>query len=89
MVIAKSKVTRQGQISVPAEVRRDLGIQTGSELIWERQDNGDYVVRLKRATLDDLHRLLGPSAIRLTDEELREARRGFAASRIERSMKGR
>jgi hypothetical protein len=38
MLIAKSKVTRQGPISVPVEVRRDLGIRTGSELIWERQE---------------------------------------------------
>jgi AbrB family looped-hinge helix DNA binding protein len=38
MLIAKAKVTRQGPISVPVEVRRDLGIRTGSELIWERQE---------------------------------------------------
>ena len=84
MLVAKSKVTRQGQISVPVEVRRDLGIRTGSELIWDRQENGDYLVRLKRFNLEDLHKLLGPSKVRLSDRELREARRAFLASRSER-----
>jgi AbrB family looped-hinge helix DNA binding protein len=34
MPIAKSKVTAQGQISVPAEVRKKLGIGPGSTLEW-------------------------------------------------------
>ena len=89
MVIVKSKVTRQGQISVPAEIRRDLGIQAGSELIWERQENGDYLVRLNKATLSDLHELLGLPAVNLTDDELREARQAFVASRMKRLDPGR
>jgi len=31
----QSKVTAQGQISVPAEVRRQLGVGPGSVLVWE------------------------------------------------------
>jgi AbrB family looped-hinge helix DNA binding protein len=85
MLIAKSKVTRQGQISVPAEVRRELGIRAGSELIWDRQENGEYIVRPTRATLADLHELLGPPKVRLTDKELRDARKDFAARRADRS----
>ena len=87
MLVAKSKVTRQGQISVPAEVRRDLGIQAGSELVWERQENGDYIVRLKRVTLADLHELLGPPKVRLTDVELSAARAEYADRRAKRSTK--
>ena len=33
-VIAHSKVTAQGQISVPAELRKELGIGPGSVLEW-------------------------------------------------------
>lgn len=88
MLLAVSKVTRQGQISVPADVRRDMGIRPGSELVWDRQDNGDYVVRLKRFTLDDLHKLVGPPAVRLTDRELKDARQAFRDSRIKRSAAG-
>ena len=42
MAIAQSKVTAQGQISVPAEVRRKLGIGAGSILEWDEQ--GDHVI---------------------------------------------
>jgi len=88
MLIAMSKVTKQGQISVPAAVRRDLGIRSGTELIWDRQDNGDYLVRTKRLTLDDLHELIGTPSVHLTDEDLREARRAFLTSRMERLDSG-
>jgi AbrB family looped-hinge helix DNA binding protein len=84
MVVATSKVTNQGQISVPAEVRKDLGIRAGTELIWDRNENGDYTVRPKRFTLADLHRMVGPSTVRLTDQELHKARQEFLASRMRR-----
>jgi AbrB family looped-hinge helix DNA binding protein len=42
MALALSKVTAQGQISVPMEVRRKPGIGPGSALGWEEQ--GDAVV---------------------------------------------
>jgi AbrB family looped-hinge helix DNA binding protein len=84
MLVATSKVTNQGQISVPAEVRKDLGIRAGTELIWDRNEDGDYTVRPKRFTLADLHRMVGPSTVRLTDQELKKARQEFLASRMKR-----
>jgi antitoxin PrlF len=44
MAIARSKVTAQGQISVPAEVRRKLGVGPGSVLEWDEQ-GAEIVVR--------------------------------------------
>jgi AbrB family looped-hinge helix DNA binding protein len=85
MLIATSKVTNQGQISVPVEVRRDLGIRPGTELIWDRKENGEYVVRPKRLTLAELHQLVGTLTIRLSDKELQEARREFLGARMKRS----
>ena len=58
MAIAHSKVTSQGQISVPAEVRRRLGVGPGSTLIWD--EDGDRIV-VRRAGLvssQDIHRAL-------------------------------
>lgn len=90
MLVATSKVTSQGQISVPSEVRRDLGIRPGTELIWDRRENGEYVVRPKRLTLAELHKLVGKPTVHLSDEELRQARHEFLASRMKRldSRKG-
>ena len=42
MAIAQSKITAQGQISVPAEVRKKLGVGPGSVLEWH--DSNDQVV---------------------------------------------
>ena len=63
---------------------KDLGIRAGTELIWDRNENGDYTIRPKRLTLADLHRIVGPSTVRLTDQEIQNARREFLASRTKR-----
>ncbi len=44
MTLAQSKVTAQGQISVPAEVRRRLGLGPGSVLEWV-EDSGQVLIR--------------------------------------------
>lgn len=58
MSLPQSKVTAQGQISVPAEVRRKLGIGPGSVLEWDQ--NGEEVVVRKagRFSSEDIHRAL-------------------------------
>ena len=58
MALAHSKLTAQGQISVPAKVRHKLGVGPGSVLEWD--DEGDRVVVRKagRVTSDDIHRFL-------------------------------
>ena len=56
----QSKVTAQGQISVPAAVRRKLGIGPGSILEWAEEGNDVVVRRLARFTSLDIHRALFP-----------------------------
>ena len=58
MSLPQSKVTAQGQISVPAEIRRKLGIGPGSILEWE--ENGESVVVRKagRYSSLDIHQAL-------------------------------
>jgi AbrB family looped-hinge helix DNA binding protein len=60
MIIAKSKLTAQGQISVPAEVRQRLGIGPGSVLEWDEQDDQVVVRRAGRYTSEEVHRALFP-----------------------------
>jgi antitoxin PrlF len=60
MPLAHSKLTAQGQISVPAKVRQKLGIGPGSVLEWD--DDGDQIVvrRAGRYTSKDIHQALFP-----------------------------
>jgi antitoxin PrlF len=60
MVLAQSKVTAQGQISVPAEVRKKLGVGPGSVLEWDEQDDQVIVRRAGRYTSQDVHNALFP-----------------------------
>ena len=60
MAIAQSKVTAQGQISVPAEVRKKLGIGPGSVLEWHEHDGGVVVRRAGRFSSSDIHQTLFP-----------------------------
>ena len=60
MALAHSKVTAQGQISVPIEVRRKLGIGPGSILEWDEDGDRIVVRRSGRFTSQDIHRALFP-----------------------------
>jgi AbrB family looped-hinge helix DNA binding protein len=61
MAIARSKVTAQGQISVPAEVRKKLGIGPGSLLEWDEQENNIVVRRAGKYSSADIHGAIFPS----------------------------
>jgi AbrB family looped-hinge helix DNA binding protein len=61
MTIAKSKLTAQGQISVPAEVRQRLGVGPGSVLEWDEQDDQVVVRRAGRYTSEEVHSALFPA----------------------------
>jgi len=58
VVIALSKLTAQGQISVPAQVRRKLGIGPGSVLEWSERGDEIVVRRAGRFSSADIHAAL-------------------------------
>ncbi|OGA68814.1 MAG: hypothetical protein A3G83_15555 [Betaproteobacteria bacterium RIFCSPLOWO2_12_FULL_68_20] len=83
MAIAHSKVTAQGQISVPAAVRRKLGLGPGSVLEWNEEGEKVVVRRVARYSSEDIHRKLfpkGPPKPR-TLEELKEGIRRYMRKR--------
>ena len=67
MLQAQTKLTSQGQVSVPAAVRRLLGLMPGSSLQWQEL-NGQVVVQ--RATQHDTaaahHALFGREPVAST-----------------------
>ena len=84
MAIAQSKVTAQGQISVPAEVRKKLGVGPGSVLEWEEQGEQVVVRRAARYTSQDIHHALFPamkSSPRKRPVEVKEAIRKYIRKR--------
>jgi antitoxin PrlF len=77
MALAHSKLTAQGQISVPAEVRRRLGVGPGSILEWAEDGEQVVVRRAGRVNSEDVHRAVFPegSPSRRTVADLKEGLR--------------
>lgn len=77
MALAVSKLSAQGQISVPAEVRKLLGVGPGEMIEWE-VDGEQVVVRRKaQYSFEDMHQALhpdGPPRPAKTLDELNEAK---------------
>lgn len=82
MIIAQSKLTAQGQISVPAEIRKRLGVGPGSTLEWDEQGDQVVVRRAGRYTWEDVRRTLFPGkAPRKPPADVKEAIRAYIRKR--------
>jgi antitoxin PrlF len=82
MVLAHSKLTAQGQVSVPAKVRQRLGVGPGSVLEWD--EDGDRVIVRKagRYSSEDIHRaLFSKTPKRRTVEEMKNGIRRYIKKR--------
>jgi antitoxin PrlF len=62
MPLAHSKLTAQSQISVPAEIRKKLGVGPGSVLEWDAKNDEVIVRKAGRHTLEDVHDALFPQS---------------------------
>jgi len=83
MTLPRSKLTSQGQISIPAEIRRKLGLDAGSVVEWDEQDGRISLRRAGRFTSEDVHRALFPQppAKSITVAEMDNGIRGHVRSR--------
>jgi AbrB family looped-hinge helix DNA binding protein len=86
MPIAQSKLTAQGQISVPVDVRRKLGIGPGSILDWEEDSGKIYVRRAGRFNSEEIHRAVFGAQVpeSRTLEELKESIATYVRKRYAR-----
>lgn len=76
-------VTERGQVSIPAELRRELDLTAGRRLLWERVSDGELrVVLLPEAEAEGAQTMRGFARRRLdrqprrTAEWMRELRAG-------------
>jgi AbrB family looped-hinge helix DNA binding protein len=87
MALAQSKVNAQGQISVPVEVRRKLGIGPGSVLAWDEEGDAVVVRKAGRYTSEDIHRAIfaqrrpAPKKVEAFDKGVRRYRKKKHARR--------
>jgi antitoxin PrlF len=60
VVLARSRITSQGQISVPAEVRKKLGVGPGSLLQWDEEEGKVVIRRVGKFSCQDMQTALFP-----------------------------
>jgi AbrB family looped-hinge helix DNA binding protein len=86
MAVARSRITAQGQVSVPAEIRRKLGVGPGSVLEWDERAGQVVVRRIGRYSSSEIHRALFPVGPppRRSLAELKEGIRQYARDRYAR-----
>lgn len=60
MALATSKLTAQGQTSVPAKIRRKLGLAPGSVIEWEEDGERVVVRRAGAYSSEEIHEALFP-----------------------------
>ncbi len=86
MAIGFSRVTSRGQISIPKEIRRRLGLGPGSLLEWEEDGERIVIRRSGRYTSEDVHRALfekdpEPRTLEQLKEGVRQYVKGRGACR--------
>ena len=86
MARIRSRITAQGQVSVPAEVRRKLGVGPGSVLEWEEQTGQIIVRRSGDYSSQDVHNAMfrGRPPTARTLDELKDGVRRHARKRFAR-----
>ncbi len=72
--MATAIVTTKGQVTIPVEVRNDLGIKTGDRIEFKRNaETGNYELRRKVGSFADLRGMFKHAGPPATNEEWDQA----------------
>ena len=77
-----STITAKGQITIPAEVRRALGVDVGDRVSFEETEPGKFVLApVARKSVDILKGMFGKSKQTISIQKMNEviAKRGASA----------
>lgn len=66
-------MTSKGQLTVPAEVRRALGLRAGSKVDFVANEHGGYELSVKRGSIQDLKGMFPRPDVPVTLEAMDDA----------------
>jgi antitoxin PrlF len=64
------RVTQKGQVTIPLEVRRALGIHPGSDVQFEIEESGARLVVDRQQAADEIARMRGAGSGELSTDEI-------------------
>lgn len=85
--IGKGRVSKSGQVTIPVEIRHELGLHAGDTVIYGRGEDGKITIRKPRSAAQ-LAGIAGPRPKDISvDELIREATHEGMERRTERWLK--
>jgi len=72
------RVTVKGQVTIPQDIRKKMGITPGSEVIFKEDKGRVYLVKAKRQEKKTPHfrKLRGIATVKMTTDEILALTRG-------------
>jgi antitoxin PrlF len=70
--MATAAITSKGQITIPAEVRKKLGLKPGDRVRFVEGANGEYILKPKTKSIMDLAGIAHYTGPPVTIEEMNE-----------------
>lgn len=64
------RVTQKGQVTIPLDVRRALGIQVGSDVRFELDETGARLVVAGESAASEIRRMRGAGDVELSTDEI-------------------
>lgn len=71
--MASATVTSKGQVTIPADVRRQLGLRPGSRLAFVATTGGGYEIHPETASIKDLKGVVPRPAYPVSIDDMNEA----------------
>ena len=59
--MSEAAVTSKGQITIPADIRKAMGLETGERVVFTQLDDGATLLRAKTRALGEIKGLLKPA----------------------------
>ena len=84
-----AKITSKGQITIPVEVRKALGLKPGSEILFFEGEEGEYVFRPRTGSIWDLRGCVSRPDHPVSIAEMNEGIEAAAAESYVKSVGGR
>ena len=71
--MSTATVTSKGQVTIPADVRQQLGLRPGSRLAFVQTENGVYELHVEAASIRDLKGVVAKPSQPVTLEDMDRA----------------
>lgn len=85
--MVRARLSSKGQLTIPLEIRKRYGLNTGDEVEFVAEERGPYMVPLKRKNLMDLYGTIKVSGQSLGIKREREIAGKALAARFARKAR--